>query len=173
MAEIQVARTELDHLEQRFRLRIEGGNPTSATSTTSDLMQTLAQSAAANPFLLQNAGAGAPPTPVGGLNPLQTLLLGLAASQNGSSPVDAHAAPAPQASVPLSMVQSLGFHPALLQAIPGAAAAQAPATTSNPVPAPAVSSLAQLLLPKTNSHSTIASSNQYVPQQHTLPFLWT
>lgn len=71
MADIQIARTELDHLEQRFRMRVEGDaggqKVQSSSSTTQSLVQPSSQ------IML--------PSPAAPQNPIQGLLLGLLTSQ--------------------------------------------------------------------------------------------
>jgi hypothetical protein len=84
IAEIQLAKAELDHLEQRFRMKIEHGHTGPPLPSPTDIVQSLAQQAVnplnalSNPLQVQNA--------------LQTLLLGLAASQN-ANPLLATVAP--------------------------------------------------------------------------------
>ena len=68
IAEIQVAKAELDHLEQRFRLRIEGGQP--ITSPSSIEIPPQAPSGVVPAAVFQNPQ-----------NLLQTMLLGLSAMQ--------------------------------------------------------------------------------------------
>jgi hypothetical protein len=74
IAEIQVAKVELDHLEQRFRLRVEGGNPAAIASAPVEP----AQLASAAPVLQ-------PPAVQSPENLLQTLLLGLSAFQQNAA----------------------------------------------------------------------------------------
>ena len=70
IAEIQLAKAELDHLEQRFRMRVEEGYSSLPMPSTSDSMFALSQQA--NQFLL-NAGrtpvASNPLAPQGGIPP--------------------------------------------------------------------------------------------------------
>ena len=88
IAEIQVAKVELDHLEQRFRLRVEGGHSSTTIASTAVEQPPLA-SATANAVL---------PTPSvqGPENLLQNLLLGLTALQQNA----ALQIPPQQASIP-------------------------------------------------------------------------
>lgn len=130
IAEIQVAKAELDHLEQRFRLRIEGGQ----LSTCAPLVATSlsAEQATANAMMLTN--------PLQAQNMLQSLLLSLGAAQNGNN---ALLIGAPQ-SAPTPIVES-SFK--LVSPLPISSAAGAPAAAqsgANPALPPG---LAQLLLP--------------------------
>jgi hypothetical protein len=129
VAEIQIAKAELDHLEQRFRNRIEGGGLMSPEpSATSDGIQ--------SPFVQQQQQPGGElgnpmalaSNHVGhaqALNVLQTLLATLAgppaasniSNQNGSTaPTDAHfgfsGLSLPQApAAPLPVLSTPGFPP--------------------------------------------------------------
>lgn len=137
VAEIQVAKAELDHLEQRFRMRIEGGTSSTPVSSPTDIVQSLAQQVAvSNPLQTQNA--------------LQALLLGLAASQQPAT--SAFPSPAPSSSAPLGS-SSLPFNlQALLQTAGNGAAATAPPPAVPVAPAPNMNAaVAQLLLPKSSS----------------------
>jgi hypothetical protein len=71
IAEIQVAKAELDHLEQRFRLRIEGGHPTVSVLSVDAPQQV--------PSLEKNSAPSA--SVQNPQNFLQTMLLGLSALQ--------------------------------------------------------------------------------------------
>ena len=90
IAEIQVAKAELDHLEQRFRLRIEGGH--SSASAPVDIP--------AHP----PSGANGV-IPASGLhnpqNLLQTMLLGLSAIQQHSASLPQPPLAAPVSSNPI------------------------------------------------------------------------
>jgi hypothetical protein len=75
IAEIQVAKAELDHLEQRFRLRIEGGHSTASAAPIEITTNAPSDATAAVP----SAGLQNPQ------NLLQTMLLGLSAIQHNTS----------------------------------------------------------------------------------------
>lgn len=91
IAEIQVAKAELDHLEQRFRLRIEGGHPTTATPSIEI------------PPQAPNTTSGVIPAAVfqNPQNLLQTMLLGLSAIQQHSTSVQQPQSVAPVLSNPI------------------------------------------------------------------------
>jgi hypothetical protein len=75
IAEIQLAKAELDHLEQRFRLRVEQGYSAIPVPSPADIMQAMAQQVSA--VMLSD--------PVATQNQLQSLLLGLAAVQTANN----------------------------------------------------------------------------------------
>eukprot|EP00977_Amphora_coffeiformis_P002733 scaffold521_cov167-Amphora_coffeaeformis.AAC.24 len=66
ITEIHLAKAELDHLEQRFRMRVEEGYSSLPLSPPADLMLSFSQQA--NQFLM-NPTAGASPAPPTGLPP--------------------------------------------------------------------------------------------------------
>ena len=91
IAEIQVAKAELDHLEQRFRLRIEGGHPTTATSSIEIPPQAPNTTSGVVPAVFQNPQ-----------NLLQTMLLGLSALQQQSTPLQQPPSAVPVPSNPIA-----------------------------------------------------------------------
>lgn len=110
IAEIQVAKAELDHLEQRFRLRIEGGH--SAPSTSSIEMPPHAPSdtnGVVPAAVFQNPQ-----------NLLQTMLLGLSAIQQQSTSLQHPPSAAP---TPTNSIVSTSFvQPAATPVVPTALA---------------------------------------------------
>ena len=98
IAEIQVAKAELDHLEQRFHLRIEGGQPTTVASSIEIPQQALNNANGVIPAAaLQNPQ-----------NLLQTMLLGLSVIQQQSTPIQQPPSAAPvlsNANLPSSFPQ--------------------------------------------------------------------
>lgn len=151
VAEIQVAKAELDHLEQRFRMRIEGRQTPGAPllfATPTDLVQVLARqaavaAAAANPMMQLHQQLT---SPLQAQNMLQTLLLGLGAAQNANALL-ATAAPQ-QAAVPIA-ASPFGFP--ILQAPPPPPVVTA-ATAGLPALPP---NLAQLLLPSVTAEISL------------------
>jgi hypothetical protein len=134
VADIQVAKAELDHLEQRFRLRIEGGQTGAPlVPPPTDIIQSLAQQAA-NPLMMTTTTS-----PLQAQNILQALLLGISSAQNAN----ALSTGAPQAAgVPVA-ASPFAF-PAMVQSAPGTAPA--------PVLPPA---LVQLLLPNVSGAAAL------------------
>ena len=80
IAEIQLAKAELDHLEQRFRMRVEEGYSSLPLSSPSDVM--FSHSQQATQFFM-NPALGAPPAPPAGLPPW---LFGLNLQQQPPAP---------------------------------------------------------------------------------------
>jgi hypothetical protein len=77
IAEIQLAKAELDHLEQRFRNKVEGGIAGPPTPSPIDIVQSLLQQAT-NPLMALSGQLQSQ-------NVLQSLLLGLVALQSGNA----------------------------------------------------------------------------------------
>jgi hypothetical protein len=91
IAEIQVAKAELDHLEQRFRLRIEGGHPTTSAPTLEIPPHVSSETSGIVPAaVFQNPQ-----------NLLQTMLLGLSAIQQQSTSLPNLPTAAPASSIPI------------------------------------------------------------------------
>jgi hypothetical protein len=116
IAEIQVAKVELDHLEQRFRLRVEGGNPAAIASSPVEQPEL----ASSTPRLQQ-------PSLQSPENVLQSLLLGLSAfQQNSTVPTPPQATiapvPAPFASAMAPMAALPAVPPILAQLLLASAA---------------------------------------------------
>jgi hypothetical protein len=160
ITEIQVAKVELDHLEQRFRLRIEGGHPIAVTSSLSSIpsMEPIQQpqsqvpngvtnnnntvplsSITATPTLFQNQN-----------NILQTMLLGLSALQQQNTSLQQTSPPTTtNMTVPApNPVSSSSFSPPIPTTLPGI----------QPIP-PAV---AQILLANVANSANPFGSVQYV-----------
>lgn len=76
IAEIQLAKAELDHLEQRFRMRVEEGYSSLPLPPPSDVLFSLSQQA--NKFMLNPTAQPTAPSPA---SVLPQWLLGLAAQQ--------------------------------------------------------------------------------------------
>lgn len=90
IAEIQLAKQELDHLEQRFRLRIERGHaisPQAISSTLPDpLLASIGAQSVSNPTMKAQQPNEAS---------MQQLLLNLMSAQNNASSLTAAPQPAP------------------------------------------------------------------------------
>ena len=82
VAEIQLAKAELDHLEQRFRMRVEEGYSSMPMNPQPDIMFSLAQQA--NQFLMNSMGTAPPPPPAAPQSILPPWLFAL--SQQAASP---------------------------------------------------------------------------------------
>jgi hypothetical protein len=146
IAEIQLAKLELDHLEQRFRLRVVGG-PSSSTVSVPSIEQAQPTPTSTHPTLQ-------PPPQQNPQDLLQTLLLGISAfQQNASLPVPPAAHQAQLTPVCLSSLaqptaSASGSSIPSLQPVPG-------------LPGPAIPAvLAQLLLASAASASSPFGSVQ-------------
>lgn len=148
VAEIQLAKAELDHLEQRFRMKVEHGHTGPPLPSPTDIVQSLAQQAA-NPLAALSNSFQAH-------NALQTVLLGLAASQNANLLMAAapQTVTAPQAAPVPSAAPWGAPVPTAQQAI-SAPPNSAPAFSSSPVPAPGAA--AQWLLPNAIANAALGT----------------
>ena len=124
VSEIQLAKQELDHLEQRFRMRIERGHasPPMMPSALSDPLF----SAAGVPSMVGIPTVNAPPQQQ--VTAIQQLLINLMSAQNNGNPVT---------SAPQPVAAPWGQ----LQATPS----QIPSQPPVPAPAPNADMLQQLL----------------------------
>lgn len=91
VAEIQLAKAELDHLEQRFRMRVEEGFSSMPMNPQPDIMFSLAQQA--NQFLMKSMATPPPPLPAAPQNVLPPWLFGM----NAQPPAPPAPAGVPQA----------------------------------------------------------------------------